>query len=173
MTETIPLTPQTGKSGNSENGRSCLPLRLIDLILMIALAVGALMAFRLLLHPREVTTGTVIALLFTKMLVVYIIASLFGVRDTAGFHFFNFIRLLLVILGILTLVLATYYVLHGQQKGFYSFLYELLNWILGGWVILLFIKLANRVQYSVFHLFSYICATEIIPFLLIVKVLNE
>jgi hypothetical protein len=116
---------------------------------------------------------TILALLFTKMLVIYIIASLFGVRDIAGFHFFNFIRLLLAFLGMLTLVLATYYVLHGQQKGFYSFLYVLLNWILGGWVILLFIKLANRVQYSVFHLFSYICATEIIPFLLIFKVLNE
>jgi uncharacterized protein len=63
MTETIPLTPQTGKSNNSENGRSRLPLRLIDLILMVALAAGALMAFRFLLHPREVTTGAVIALL--------------------------------------------------------------------------------------------------------------
>ena len=63
MTETIPLTPQTGKSDNSEDGRSRLPLRLIDLILMIALAAGALMAFRYLLHPREVTTGAVIALL--------------------------------------------------------------------------------------------------------------
>ena len=63
MTETIPLTPQTGKSENSENGGSRLPLRLIDLILMTALAAGALMAFRFLLHPREVTTGTVIALL--------------------------------------------------------------------------------------------------------------
>jgi membrane protease YdiL (CAAX protease family) len=63
MTETIPLTPQTGKSDNSEDGRSRLPLRLIDLILMVALAAGALMAFRYLLHPREVTTGAVIAFL--------------------------------------------------------------------------------------------------------------
>src|SRR5688572_27933614 len=79
MTETIPLTPQTGKSGNSENGRSCLPLRLIDLILMIALAVGALMAFRLLLHPREVTTGTVIALLIGQNAVLLAIVWLVAV----------------------------------------------------------------------------------------------
>jgi len=63
MTETIPLTPQTGKPDVSEDGRSRLPLRLIDLILMVALAVGALMAFRLLLHPREVSTGIVVAIL--------------------------------------------------------------------------------------------------------------
>ena len=34
MTETIPLTPHTGKPDNSEDGGSRLPLRLIDLILM-------------------------------------------------------------------------------------------------------------------------------------------
>ena len=111
--------------------------------------------------------------LFIKMFVVYIVASLFGVRDIAGFHFFNFTRLLLVFVGVLTLILATYHLLHGQQKSFYNFLLGALSWILGGWVILLFLKLTNRVPYAVFHLFSYICATEIIPFLFIVKVLNE
>ena len=111
--------------------------------------------------------------LFIKMFIVYMIASLFGVRDIAGFHFFNFIRLLLVFMCVLTIVLTAYFVLHGQQKSFYGFLYGLVSWILGGWVILLFLKLTNRVTYSVFHLFSYICATEIIPFLIIVKILNE
>jgi uncharacterized protein len=79
MTETIPLTPQTGKSDDSENGGSRLPLRLIDLILMIALAVGALMAFRLLLHPREVTTGTVIALLIGQNAVLLAIIWLVAI----------------------------------------------------------------------------------------------
>jgi len=115
----------------------------------------------------------ILTILFIKMLAIYLVASLFRVRDVAGFHFFNFIRLLLVFMGVLTLVLATDYLLHGQQKGFYSFLHETLSWILGGWAILLFLKLINRVPFSLFHLFSYICATEIIPFLLIVKVLNE
>ena len=90
-----------------------------------------------------------------------------------GFHFFNFTRLLLVFVGLLTLILITYHLLHGQQKGVYVFLLETVSWILGGWAILLFLKLTNRIPYAVFHLFSYICATEIIPFLLIVKVLNE
>ena len=112
-------------------------------------------------------------LLFTKMIVIYMITSLFGVSDIAGIHFFNFISLLLVLVGTLTISLMVYYLMHGQQSGFYNFLYQFLIWILGGWIILLFLKLTNRVQHSAFHLFSYICATEIIPFLLIVKVLNE
>jgi hypothetical protein len=118
-------------------------------------------------------SAIIFAFLFVKMIIVYLVASLFGVRDISGFHFFNFTRLLLVSIGVLTLIISVYYILHGQQKGFYFFLYEFVLWILGGWIILLFLKLANRVQHSVFQLFSYICATEIIPFLLIVKVLNE
>jgi len=118
-------------------------------------------------------SAIIFGFLFAKMIIIFLASSLFGVRDISGFHFFNFTRLLLVLIGILSLVIAVYYILHGQQKGFYFFLYEFLLWVLGGWIILLFLKLTKRVQRSVFHLFSYICATEIIPFLLIVKVLNE
>ena len=118
-------------------------------------------------------SAIIVGFLFVKMIVIYLVAYLFGIRDASGFHFFNFTRLLLVSVGILTLIIAVYYILHGQQKGFYFFLYEFVGWILFGWIILFFLKLSNRVQHSLFHLFSYICATEIIPFLLIVKVLNE
>ena len=118
-------------------------------------------------------SGIIFGFLFVKMIVIYLMASLFGIRDVSGFHFFNFTRLLLILIGVLVLIIAVYYILHGQQKGFYFFLYEFVRWILFAWIILFFLKLTNRVQRSVFHLFSYICATEIIPFLLIVKVLNE
>lgn len=121
-----------------------------------------------------VKSGSIILLvLFLKIGVTYLAASLFGVTDIAGFHFFNFVRLVLIFMGLFTIVLTLYYILHGQSEGFYNFLYQSLLWILGGWVILLFLKLANRVRYAVFHIFSYICATEIIPFLLLVKVLND
>jgi hypothetical protein len=112
-------------------------------------------------------------LLFLKLFIIYLLSSLFDVRDVAGVHFFNFISLLMVFMGLFTLILSAYYLMHGQQNGFYGFLFKFLLWLLGGWIILLFLKLSGRVQHSVFHLFSYICATEIIPFLLIVKVLNE
>jgi hypothetical protein len=115
----------------------------------------------------------IFAFLFIKMFLVHTVASLFGIREIAGFHFFNFTRLLLVSVGLLTLVIGTYNLLRGQQPEVYNVMLNVLTWITGGWVILLFLKLTNRVTYAVFHLFSYICATEIIPFLLIVKVLNE
>lgn len=110
--------------------------------------------------------------LFIKITVIYLISTLFGIRAVAGYHFFNFIRMLLVASGVLTAVLLVYYIPHGQRLGFYNFLYTLIPWILGAWILLGFFKLAARVHHSAFHLFSYICITELIPFLLILRVLN-
>lgn len=113
----------------------------------------------------------VLGLLFIKIMVTFVIALLFGTKEVAGFHFLNFIRLSLVSVGLLSLVLVFYFLLHGQRVGVYNFLYMTFGWILIGWIILFFLKLVNRVRHSVFHLFSYICATEIIPVLVIIKVL--
>jgi uncharacterized protein len=81
MTETIPLTPQTGKPDSSDGPGARLPLRLVDLILIVALAVGALMAFRLLIAPREVTTATVVALLIGQnavlLAIVWLVAMVY------------------------------------------------------------------------------------------------
>lgn len=110
--------------------------------------------------------------LFIKITIIYMISMLFGVRAIAGYHFFNFVRVLLITLGILTAVLAMYYIPHGQRTGFYNFLYTVIPWILGAWIVLGFLKLSSRIHRSAFHLFSYICITELIPFLLILQVLN-
>jgi membrane protease YdiL (CAAX protease family) len=79
MTETIPLTPHAGKPDSPDGPGSRLPLRLIDLVLIIALAVGALMAFRLLLSPREVSTVTVAVLLIGQNAVLLAIIWLVAV----------------------------------------------------------------------------------------------
>lgn len=115
----------------------------------------------------------ILILVFIKIGIVYTIALLFNMKEVAGFHFFNFIRIILVMGGVLTTVLSIYFILHGQSTGMYMFFYSVISWLVGGWIILLFLKLPNRVSYSVFHLFSYLCATEIIPFLIIIKVLYE
>lgn len=111
--------------------------------------------------------------LFVKIIVIYLVSLLFGIREIAGYHFFNFVRILLVAIGLFTLVLLVYFILHGQGQGFYNFLYTAISWILGIWIVLGFFKLASRVRHSAFHLFSYICATELIPFFIIIEVLNK
>jgi len=115
----------------------------------------------------------VLIFLFIKIVIIYLISVLFGIREVAGYHFFNFVRILLITVGILSLILLIYFVLHGQGQSFYNFLFATLPWILGAWIVLGFFKLASRVRHSAFHLFSYICATELIPFFIIIEVLNK
>lgn len=115
----------------------------------------------------------VLLFLFVKIVIIYLISLLFGIREIAGYHFFNFVRMLLVAIGLFTLVLLFYFILHGQGLSFYNFLYAIIPWILGVWIVLGFFKLASRVRHSAFHLFSYICATELIPFFIIIEVLNK
>jgi hypothetical protein len=106
-----------------------------------------------------------------KIALVYTLTFLFGVKELAGIHFFNWMRLILIFFGAITLVVSFYFIAHGQQLEFFSTLLKLLSWVLLGWMILIGLKLSRHMGRSLFHLFSYICATELIPFLITLKVL--
>jgi Domain of unknown function (DUF4271) len=113
----------------------------------------------------------VLVLCFVKITLVYSLSFVFGMPEIGGIHFFNWVRLLLGVFGILTAVLFLYFIGHGQQEGFYIFLLRIMSWVLAGWMILIIFKLYRQAGHSMFHLFSYICATELIPFLITIKVL--
>jgi len=116
--------------------------------------------------------SVIILLVFLfKIVLVFGLSFLFGMREVAGIHFFNWVRLFLVIFGFMSMVLFVYYISHGQSENFLSSLLRLLSWVMGGWMVLIFLKLSARMGHSMFHLFSYICATELIPFLITIKVL--
>jgi hypothetical protein len=115
----------------------------------------------------------IFALLFLKIVLLFLTSFLFDIKDAAGYHFFNFIRLILIVTTLLSTVIIGYYMLHGSDGDFYSFLFKSLSWVIGIWMVILFFKLSYRVRFTPIHLFSYICATEIIPFLIIVKILYE
>lgn len=113
----------------------------------------------------------VLSLLFCKIILVFGLSFLFGVREVQGIHFFNWIRMLVVFFGILSAVLFVYFLWHGHSVETHVLFLRLLGWICAAWMVLIFFKLSGRVNASLFHLFSYICATELIPFLIIIKVL--
>jgi hypothetical protein len=108
---------------------------------------------------------------FVKIILVYGFSKLFGFQSIAGIHFFNWVRLIIVIFGIASIILSFYFIARGQREEFFNVLFKFLSWILAGWMILILLKLRGRSDHSVFHLFSYICATELIPFLFIIKIL--
>ena len=113
----------------------------------------------------------VLGVFFLKIVLVYGLSFVFGMRDIGGIHFFNWVRVLLGVFGVLTMVLFLYFISHGHSEGFYVFLLGTLSWVLAGWTVLIILKLHRQMGHSMFHLFSYICATELIPFLITIKVL--
>jgi hypothetical protein len=116
-------------------------------------------------------SAIILGVFFLKIALIYALTFLFGTPEVVGFHFFNWVRVLLVTFGLLTGILAFYFIVHGQRATFFSFLFFLIPWISGGFIVLILMKLSVRARQSLFHIFSYICATELIPFLITLKVL--
>jgi hypothetical protein len=123
-----------------------------------------------LLHWLELSV-VLLLLFFTKIVLVYGLSLLFGLQGVAGIHFFNWVRLVLVVFGVATIIMSFYFISRGQNENFFGVLLKFLSWTLIGWMFLILFKLRSRSDHSLFHLFSYICATELIPFLFIIKIL--
>lgn len=118
-------------------------------------------------------SGLVFFFLVGKVLIIYSLTRLFDMRGVARFHFFNWIRLLLVVLGAATIILFMYFITRGDDPVYYiGFLFVIVA-VLLGWILVAFFKLSAGPRRSMFHLFSYLCATEIIPLLITVKVLFQ
>lgn len=113
----------------------------------------------------------ILLVLFLKLITIHILAYLFGLSDAASFHFFNFVRVLLILFVMLTLVAGGYFILQGYEPGLYVFLFKAARMLIIFWTVLLFLKLTHLASFTKFHLFSYLCATEILPLLLIAKFL--
>lgn len=118
-------------------------------------------------------SAIVFFVLVVKALIIYSLTRLFAMRGVARFHFFNWIRLLLLAFGAGTIALFIYFITRGDSANIFVMFLSLVIATLIGWAIIAFFKLSGRSGHSVFHLFSYLCATEIIPLLITVKVLFQ
>lgn len=108
-----------------------------------------------------------------KILWVYMASTLFAFQDQATFQYFNWTRLLLITNLIIAAILITYFISYGNSGGFYFTMLRVIGIALSGWLVIIFLKFSRRVSASVFHIFSYLCATEIIPLLITLKVLFD
>ena len=109
--------------------------------------------------------------LITKLLLIWLMSALFGFKGVVRFQFFNFIRSLYVASVLMGVALLSYFMLEIEKTDFFYFLLA----SAGGFMILssffLYFKLMSRTSSSVFHLFSYLCGSEIIPLMVLIKVL--
>jgi hypothetical protein len=115
----------------------------------------------------------ILGVFFLKILFIFSLTRLFGLRGLARIHFFNWVKLLLIVFGASSLILFIYFISRGQSPGFFVVFLSLIVGTLMVWIGVAFLKLNGKSEHSMFHLFSYICATEIIPLLITIKVLFQ
>jgi hypothetical protein len=107
-------------------------------------------------------------LLILKLGLASTLSILFEWRDTAGFQFFNFVRVLVLSLMLVGVISIFCFSMNINLN--YYFLAKCFCTMLSMGAGLMFFKLLNRESSSPFHLFSYLCATEIFPLVILIKV---
>lgn len=110
------------------------------------------------------------SLLVLKLFVLFMLTSLFDLRNFLSIHYFNFIRLSILVTGLALSILFLLTFSIDNIEWIYLPITLFLNISFGAWLVLLFLKLISRGEFRISYLFSYLCASEIIPFLLIIKV---
>jgi hypothetical protein len=113
---------------------------------------------------------TIVSLL--KFLYLKLMAYVFKMEKFSFSHYFYVLR----ILSIFSLItIAIIYVVKQNNFGDLSIIME---WVLLGsfWmyvfiILMLFFIIMNKASYKIFHLFAYICMSELIPFLIISKLI--
>ena len=112
----------------------------------------------------------ILLLLASKLVVVLFFSSLFNFRETVSFQFFNFLRFVLFTAVMMTILSLIYFVFKGGQPLFYKQLIVLALALMSAGSVMVLIKLLARAPFSFFHLFSYLCVSEIIPLVIIIKI---
>jgi hypothetical protein len=116
-------------------------------------------------------SSIVLVLLLFKLILTYALSRLFNIGELVPFHFYNFLRLHFLVFGTGALLSLGYFIVKGQNPEFYSYVFYGIAFVTIFWVILIYLKLLTKVPFRFFHLFSYLCISEIIPMVIVFKVL--
>ncbi|MBL6449940.1 DUF4271 domain-containing protein [Fulvivirga sp. 29W222] len=103
--------------------------------------------------------------LFVKYLLISNLSSLFRLGGFMISHYFNYIRMSLIIFSLAIVIMVLSYFGFGVfSEEYYSVFVDIVLAFLGLRVAILFFKLLSSASYKTLHLFSYLCGTEVIPF---------
>lgn len=111
----------------------------------------------------------ILSVLMIKLAFVALVALLYGWRDVTGVQFFNFVRVLILSLVLIALVSLFCFSL-GITANYFTLLKAGCTLLVVG-AGLLYFKLQARTAFRSFHLFSYLCATEIFPLVILIKLI--
>ncbi|MDN3204896.1 DUF4271 domain-containing protein [Algoriphagus sediminis] len=87
-------------------------------------------------------------------------------------HFFYLLRILIIGSGILLLIIAFFLVNNfDQSQEALNLLLQAIFWLYLLGVFMLFIIMSNRFSFNKYHLFTYLCLAEMVPFLVFAKII--
>ena len=108
--------------------------------------------------------------IYIRYFFLALFSSLFQVQHFLSSHFYNSIRLALMAVTFLSVCFAAlYFIVRPDETGIYISLYQLLLIGLVPISVVLYIKLMAASSFKNLHLFSYLCGTELIPYILILS----
>ena len=116
-------------------------------------------------------SAMIASLLIVKMIIVFIFSRLFKVKDAAAIQYFHFIRALILAAGLITVISLMNFIFKGPAGGLHFILLRTGAAVLVLSAGMMYLKLLGLTRYHFFHLFSYLCASEIIPLVILLKVL--
>ncbi|MBX2911671.1 MAG: DUF4271 domain-containing protein [Cyclobacteriaceae bacterium] len=118
-------------------------------------------------------SGLALTVLMAKLLVLMGLSRLFDFREAPALQFHNFVRLVFFISILSGGACLCYFIFKIQNPQAYSFLLGAIIFLLALWPVVIGLKLLRRSPFRFFHLFSYLCASELIPIIILIKVLNS
>ncbi len=112
----------------------------------------------------------ILTLLAVKLLIVFVFSTLFNFRETISFQFFNFLRFVLFTAVCMAVLSLTFFTFRVDEPLFYERLVVLGLILLSMGSLVVLAKLTGKSRFSFFHLFSYLCISEFIPMVIIIKI---
>ena len=107
----------------------------------------------------------------SKYLLITTFSYLFKMKEHIALQFFNYLRLSFCVFLLLIVMQVYNFISEGVNPKFYLNLLWIISAAMVFWVMMIFLKLMARRSHKFFQLFSYLCASEIIPVMILLKIL--
>jgi len=115
-------------------------------------------------------SGAILFFLLTKRLVIQLFGSVFQLRGAVYVQVFEYLRsIFLFFSAALVLYVLAFYLWAPASIWIINHLFGISVWFVSLTLLLVFYKLAFETRYQKLLLFSYLCATEILPAILLLK----
>jgi hypothetical protein len=105
-----------------------------------------------------------------KFILTQVWAAVFVMQEFSSLQFFNFVRILIQSCAGIALIALALYGFGLSRQSLFEWLLPVVNMALALATLFLFLKLMGRSRQSLFHLFFYLCVSEIIPLVVLIKV---